>query len=78
MNNQHNQQESDLPPELSNPARRALMGAGYVRLEQFTSLSEAEVLRLHGMGPKGVEIIRRALQARDLSFADGREKPGKE
>jgi hypothetical protein len=75
MKNQHDQQESDLPTELSNPARRALVGAGYVRLEQFTRLSEAEVLRLHGMGPKGVDMIRRALEARGLSFADGREKP---
>jgi len=64
------QQESDLPSELSNPARRALVGAGYVRLEQFTSLSEGEVLRLHGMGPKGVEMIRRALDAKGLSFAE--------
>ncbi len=77
MNNQHGQQESDLPTELSNPARRALVGAGYVRLEQFTSLGEAEVLRLHGMGPKGIEVIRRALEARGLSFADRRDKPGK-
>ncbi len=51
--NQHDQQESDLPTDLSNPARRALVGAGYVYLKQFTKLSEAEVLKLHGMGPKG-------------------------
>lgn len=77
MKNHHDQQESDLPTELSNPARRALMGAGYVRLEQFTRLSEAEVLRLHGMGPKGIELIRRALQTRGLSFADRPDSPGK-
>ena len=67
---QNDQQTSDLPRELSNPARRALTGAGYVRLEQFTQLSEAEVLRLHGMGPKAIEMIRRALAARGLSFAE--------
>ena len=66
---QHDEQESDLPSGLSHPARRVLAGAGYVRLEQFTRLSEAEVLRLHGMGPKGVDMIRRALAARGLSFA---------
>ena len=77
MMNRHDQQESDLPSELSNPARRALVGAGYVRLEQFTRLSEAEVLQLHGMGPKGVDAIRRALEALGLSFANSREKPGK-
>jgi len=77
MMNRHDQQESDLPTELSNPARRALVGAGYVRLEQLTRLSEAEVLQLHGMGPKGVDTIRCALEARGLSFANSREKPGK-
>ena len=68
MKKQHNQPESDLPPELSNPARRALAGAGYMHLEQFTQLSEAEVLQLHGMGPKGIDAIRRALAVRGLSF----------
>jgi hypothetical protein len=37
------QQESDLPIELAAPARRALVGAGSLRLEQLTKLSEAEV-----------------------------------
>lgn len=46
-----------------------------MRLEQFTRLSEAEVLKLHGMGPKALEQIRRALEARGVSFAaDGKTK----
>jgi hypothetical protein len=65
------EQESDLPGELAGPARRALTGAGYVRLEQLTRLSEAEVLKLHGMGPKALDQIRRALAARGQSFAEG-------
>ncbi len=44
--NQHDQQESDLPTRLASPARRALLEAGYLRLEQFTQLSEAERLIL--------------------------------
>lgn len=67
-------EESDLPSGLSAPARRALAEAGYVRLEQFTKLSEAEVLRLHGMGPKALELIRRALASRGLSFADKKNR----
>ncbi|WP_228282634.1 serine hydrolase [Rubrobacter tropicus] len=63
--------ESDLPDGLGRPARRALVGAGYSRLDQFASVSEAEVLRLHGMGPKALGRLRRALDARGLSFADG-------
>jgi hypothetical protein len=68
--NQHDQQESDFPSGLSNPARRALAGAGYVRLEQLSRVSEADLLRLHGMGPKAMDQLRRALAARGLSFAD--------
>ena len=64
------QQESDLPMKLSAPARRALVGAGYVRLEQLTRVSETELKQLHGMGPKALGQLREALQARGLSFAD--------
>ncbi len=63
--------ESDLPAGLGKPARRALSGAGYSRLEQFVGVSEAEILRLHGMGPKALDRLRRALDARGLSFAVG-------
>ena len=62
--------ESDLPTALASPARRALAAAGYVRLEQLTRVSEAELLQLHGMGLKALEQIRRALAARGQSFAD--------
>jgi len=62
---------SDLPSELAKPARRALTRAGYVRVEQFTKLTEAEVLRSHGMGLKALDQIRHALAARGQSFADG-------
>ena len=64
------ERESDLPSELANPARRALVGAGYRRLEQLTGFTEAEVRQLHGIGPKAIEQLRRALAAKGLSFAD--------
>ena len=63
------QRESDLPIELAQPARRALVGAGYLRLEQLTKLYEAEVKQLHGIGPKALDQLRRALSAKGLSFA---------
>ena len=69
---QHDQRESDLPVELAEPARRALVGAGYTRLQQLTELSEAEVKQLHGVGPKALDQLRRALEARGLSFAGGK------
>jgi hypothetical protein len=74
-NNPPEQPESDLPVKLSNPARRALLGAGYRRLDQVATLSEAEVKRLHGMGPKALEQLRQALGAKGLPFASVKVSP---
>lgn len=70
----HDERESDLPVNLANPARRALVEAGYWRLEQLTEISEAEVKQLHGVGPKALEQLRRALSTNGLSFADEQER----
>src|SRR5713101_593755 len=40
----HDERESDLPVNLAKPARRALVEAGYWRLEQLTEISEAAPL----------------------------------
>jgi len=57
------------PPGLPQPALRALLGAGYDRLEAVAAATEQELLALHGMGPKGIRILREALAARGLAFA---------
>lgn len=67
-NNQHDPIETNLPPGLAQPALRALTAAGYLRLEQISSLSETELKRLHGIGPKAIDQLRRALAARGLTF----------
>jgi hypothetical protein len=63
-------EHNDLPSGLSHPARRALVGAGYQRLEQLTCVTEVELKQLHGVGPKALEQLRRALTVRGLSFAN--------
>ena len=55
---------------VESPARRALAAAGYTRLEQLTQISEAELRRLHGMGPKALDQLRRALATSGRTFAD--------
>ena len=60
---------NDLPAKLGAPARRALAAAGYERLDQLAGAREADLLRLHGMGPKAMEQLRRALAERGLGFA---------
>jgi hypothetical protein len=54
----------DLPAGIGAPARRALTAAGYTSLSDLAGVSEAELLRLHGVGPKAVGILRGALEGR--------------
>jgi DNA-directed RNA polymerase alpha subunit len=65
-------QESELPKGLAAPARRALARAGVSRLGHLTNLSEAELMQLHGIGPKALAQLRQALAANELSFSDGK------
>jgi len=64
---------SDFPSGLSQPALRALAGAGLTSLQTLTRVSEAELKQLHGMGPKGIDTLRRALAAQGLSFRNGKK-----
>jgi hypothetical protein len=69
------QSGSDLPVKLSQPALRALAGAGIQNLKQLSKFSEAEIKKLHGMGPNGINQLRIALAAKGLSFT--KEKKSK-
>jgi predicted flap endonuclease-1-like 5' DNA nuclease len=59
---------TDLPRGLGAPAERALAQAGYTRLEQFADVTEKDLLRLHGIGPKAIRTLRSALEAHHLTF----------
>ena len=59
--------ESGLPAGLySQPAQRALAGAGITSLEQLARYSEAEIKDLHGIGPNALVKLREALSARGV------------
>lgn len=64
------QLQSDLPDKLAAPARRALIGAGVWRLEQLAEFSEAELKRLHGIGPNAMQQLQQALESRGLRFRE--------
>lgn len=66
---EHDARESDLPKGIGQPAWRALTGAGYWQLEQVAATHERELLRLHGVGPKAIRVLRGALAERGLAFA---------
>lgn len=63
--------EVDFPKAIGRPATNALRAAGYTRLAQLAGMTEKDLLKLHGVGPKAVGILRIALAQRGLSFAQG-------
>ncbi len=62
--------QSSAFPKTSAPALRALTAAGYHTLADLTQVSEADLAKLHGMGPKALGILRDALAAKGLTFAN--------
>jgi DNA-directed RNA polymerase alpha subunit len=61
--------QNDFPSGLSEPARRALAGAGIQNLQQLSTHSETQIKKLHGMGPKGIDLLKKALLEKGLAFA---------
>ena len=61
-------QDNNLP-KIGAPVKRALQGIGIPELKQLTRVTEAELLQLHGFGPKTVKILRETLREKKLSFA---------
>ena len=59
---------------LAAPARRALENNGIKTLKQLAAYSEAEILKLHGMGPGSMPKLRAALEAAGLSFKKSTSK----
>lgn len=53
----------DLPRAIGNPATRALANVGITTLAQVAEVSEAELLAMHGVGPKAVRLLGEALGA---------------
>ena len=73
------QPDTDFPYSIGRPAGGALKHAGYFKLKQLTKLTEAELLKIHGVGPKAVKILRELLTAKGMTFAKATNpKGGKE
>jgi hypothetical protein len=51
------------------PAQRALTRAGYKRLGELSKVTEGELAKLHGMGPKALTLLRARLAEQGASFA---------
>lgn len=53
-------------PRVGAPATRALNAAGHRTLESLAGVAVADLLALHGVGPRAVRIITDALTAAGL------------
>jgi hypothetical protein len=58
------------PRGIGAPAARALAQAGYTHIDQLHGVASTELLKLHGVGPKAIRVLREALAERGLAFAD--------
>lgn len=62
--------DSPLPlPHVSGPANAALALAGVTSLNELATHTEKDIAALHGMGPKGIRILKAALHDANLDFA---------
>ncbi len=60
--------QDNFPPGVAQPALRALVAAGYTTLDQLAKVKEADLAKLHGMGPKALGLLRAALNQRGKTF----------
>jgi hypothetical protein len=56
-----NQREGDLQAGLSQPAQRALAGAGISQLKPLSSRRSGEIKQLHGIGAIPIRQLRQAV-----------------
>ncbi|HET6996893.1 MAG TPA: DNA-directed RNA polymerase subunit alpha C-terminal domain-containing protein [Chitinophagaceae bacterium] len=53
---------------LGGPATRALENAGIKTLKQLSTKTEKEILKLHGMGPASIPLLRKKLKEKGFTF----------
>lgn len=62
--------EHTLPAELDRPATRALTGAGITAIDDLSARTRKEVLGLHGVGPRAVQLLERHLAEAGHTWAE--------
>lgn len=57
-------------PKISKPALRALDSINVKTLEDVAKFTEAELLALHGFGPKGIRILKEVMDNHGLKLKE--------
>ena len=66
--NKENKPKSGFLSKLSSPARNALLQEGIDTLHKLSQYTEKEILKLHGIGPASLPIMKNHLEKEGLSF----------
>ena len=53
---------------LAGPARRALVNAGLIKLQQISKWTRSDVAALHWMGPNALRKLDAALERNEVSY----------
>lgn len=68
-------------PKIGKPATEALATVGIDEVEQLTEVTKENLAKLHGVGPKAIQLLANTLDDLGLSFAseasDWPETPGR-
>jgi hypothetical protein len=67
--------QSDFPASMGAVAPRGLIQSGIASMQQATKYTEKELLRIHGVGPKALRILKEELKKQKLSLKPDTEKP---
>ena len=62
------EREPALTPRIGKVATRELAAHGFTHYEQLTRATREELLAIHGVGPKAIQILDEELRLRGLSF----------
>ncbi|KYG27730.1 RNA polymerase alpha subunit C-terminal domain-containing protein [Alkalihalobacillus trypoxylicola] len=63
-----NKPKSDFFSKLSSPARNALLHEGVDTLKELSMFTEKEILKIYGIGPASLPIMRHLLEEEGLAF----------
>ena len=55
-------------PNIGRPAASALKTIGITSLEQLTGVDKENLSRVHGIGPKAIDILEKELEGKGLAF----------
>lgn len=65
-----NQPESGFLSKLSSPARNALIHEGIDTIQELSKYTVKEILKIHGIGPASLPIMKTSLEEVGLSFKE--------